>query len=65
MYNWNTVCNTNIPHVQKYCYDILLNNIYTKKPVSLNTVCLDTVYGRPAVYFYVTEFQTMSNWNIV
>ena len=38
MYNWNIVCNTNIHYVQKYGYDILMNNIYTKKSVSLETL---------------------------
>ena len=64
-YSWNTVCNTNIRHVLKYCYDISLNNIYTKTSVSLKTVCSDAAYGRPAVYFYVTAFPIMSNWKIV
>ena len=47
VYNWNIICNTNIHHVHKYCYDILLNNIYTKKSISLKTTCLDAAYGRP------------------
>ena len=45
MSNWNIVCKTNLHHVLKYCYDIVLNNIYTKKCVFLKTVCLDAAYG--------------------
>ena len=31
MSNWYIVCNTNIYYVLKHGYDILMNNIYTKK----------------------------------
>ena len=30
MSNWNIVCNTNIHHILQYCYDIVINNIYTQ-----------------------------------
>ena len=29
MSNWNIVCNTNTHHILQYCYDIVINNIYT------------------------------------
>ena len=29
------------------------------------TSAYTTAYSRPAVYFYVTDFPIMSNWNIV
>ena len=38
MSNWKIVCNTNINYVLKYGYDILMNNIYTNKSVSLKTI---------------------------
>ena len=47
MSNWNVVCNTNTHHILLYCYDIVINNIYTHKSVSLNPICLDAAYGRP------------------
>ncbi len=31
MSNWNIVCNTNTHHILQYCYDIIINNIYTNK----------------------------------
>ena len=37
MSNWNIVCNTNIHYILKYVYDILMNNIYIKKSISLKT----------------------------
>ena len=43
--NWNIVCNTNTHHVLQYCYDIVINNIYTQKSVSLKPICLDATYG--------------------
>ena len=46
MSNWNIVCNTNAHHILQYCYDIVVNNIYTKS-VSLKQICLDSAYGRP------------------
>ena len=45
MYNWNIVCNTNIHYVVKYGYDILMNNIYTQKSVSIILLCIDAAYG--------------------
>ena len=47
MSNWNIVCNTNTHHILQYCYDIVINNIYTQKSVSLKPICLDAAYGRP------------------
>ena len=41
MSNLNIVCNTNIHYVLKYGYDILMNNIYKQKSVSLKTLCID------------------------
>ena len=32
MSNWNIVCNTKTHHILQYCYDIVIHNIYTKKP---------------------------------
>ena len=50
MSNWNIVCNTNIHYVLKYGYDILINNIYSQKSVSLITLCIDAAYVRPVCY---------------
>ena len=47
MYILNIVCNTNTHHILQYCYDIVINNIYTQKSVSLKPICLDAAYGRP------------------
>ena len=47
MYNWNIVGNTKTHHILQYCYDIVINNIYTQKSVSLKRICLDAGYGRP------------------
>ena len=47
MSNWNNVENINIHHILQYCYDIVINNIYTHKPFSLKPICLDAAYGRP------------------
>ena len=33
MSNWNIVCNTNTHPVLQYCYDIIINNINTQKPI--------------------------------
>ena len=44
--NWNIVCNTNTHHILQYCYDIVINSIYTKKSVSLKPTCLDAAHGR-------------------
>ena len=30
MSNWNIVCNINTHHILRYCYDIVINNIYKK-----------------------------------
>ena len=38
-------------------------NIYL--PEMLNSNRKFAAYRRPAVYFYVTDFPIMSNWNIV
>ena len=46
MSNGNIVCNTNTCHILQYCYDIVINNTYTKKSVSLKPICLDAAYGR-------------------
>ena len=47
MSNWNIVCNTNTHHILQYCYDIVINNIYTKISVSLKPIRLDAAYRRP------------------
>ena len=47
MSNWNIVCNTNTHHILQYCYDIVINNIYTHNFVSLKHICLHATYGRP------------------
>ena len=44
--NWNIICNTNTHHILQYCYDIVINNIYAKKSVSLKPICLHVTYGR-------------------
>ena len=46
MSKWNIVWNTNTHHILQYCYDIVINNIYTQKSVSLKPICLDAAYGR-------------------
>ena len=40
MSNCHIVCNTNIHLILQYCYDILINNIYTQTSVSLKPICL-------------------------
>ena len=45
--NWNIVCNTNTHHILKYCYDIVINNVYIQKSVSLKHICLDAAYVTP------------------
>ena len=47
MSNWNIVCNTNTHHTLNDCYDIVINNLYIQKSVSLKSTCLDAAYGRP------------------
>ena len=42
MSNWNIVCNTNTHHILQYCYDIVINNIYTQQSVSLKPIYIDT-----------------------
>ena len=34
-------------NILQYYYDIVINNIYTHKSVSLKPICLDAAYGRP------------------
>ena len=41
MSNWNIVCKINTHHILQCCYDIVINNIYTQKSVSLKLICLD------------------------
>ena len=54
MSNWNIICNKNTHHILQYCYDIVINNIYTQKSVSLKPICLDAAYERP-----------VCNWKLV
>ena len=45
--NWDIVCNTNSHHILQHCYDIVINNIYTKNRSRPKPMCLDAAYGRP------------------
>ena len=64
MFNWNIVCNTNIHYVLKYGYDILMNNIYTQKSVSLKPLCIDAAYGdRCVTGSYLYLFAAVYNYN--
>ena len=47
MSNWSIVYSTNTHHILQYCYDIVINSIYTQQSVSLKPMCLDAAYGRP------------------
>ena len=54
MSNRNIVCNISTHHILKYCYDIVINSIYTQQLFSLKPICLDAAYGR-----------TVFNWKLV
>ena len=64
MSNWNIVCNTNTHHILQYCYDIVINNIYTKQSVSLKPICLDAAYGRPVCNRKLVISYTYLQWYI-
>ena len=65
MSHWNVVCNTNTHHVLKYCYDISLNNIYTKTIGLHKNRMLRYRVRETGRIFYVAGFPVMSNRNIV
>ena len=54
---WNIVCNNNLDYLLKVNCDILMNNIYTKNAVSLNSFCLRAYLGGPVhdrkLYIYI------------
>ena len=57
MSNWNIVCNTNTHHILQYCYDIVINNIYTQKLVSSGVsylLYLFAVYPKPNTTITIT-----------
>ena len=64
MSNWNIVCNTNTHHILQYCYDIVINNIYTQNPVSLKPICLDAAYERPVGNWKLVISYTYLQWYI-